>query len=271
MDTEPALLYSRTGPVATIVFNRPAALNAIDEEIAQRFIGACETIVRDPEVRVVVLRGAGRGFVAGGDLRMLAEAPEEVAPRLIDPMHRGLSMLHAHDVPLIAAVHGSAAGAGLSLVLASDLAVAARGSRFSMAYLRVGASSDLGASWTLPRVVGPRKAMELALLNPTFDADEALRLGILNAVVDAEALDAHVQDLAARIARMPAPALGRMTRLLRDAHARDFDGQLRAERDAFHACATHDGFAAHAGTLLNARPARAQDMRPPAGQDEGTA
>lgn len=256
MDIEPALLYSRAGPVATIVFNRPAALNAIDEEIAQRFLGACETIVRDPEVRVVVLRGAGRGFVAGGDLRMLAEAPEEVAPRLIDPMHRGLSMLHAHDVPLIAAVHGSAAGAGLSLVLASDLAVAARGTRFSMAYLRVGASSDLGASWTLPRVVGPRKAMELALLNPTFDADEALRMGILNAVVDAEALDAHVEDLAARVARLPAPAVGHMTRLLRDAHGREFDGQLRAEREAFHACATRQGFAAHAGALLGARRAR---------------
>jgi len=255
--TEQALLYRRDGAIASIVFNRPQALNAIDEAIAQRFRAACEAIVSDERIRVVVLHGAGRAFVAGGDLRMLAEDPTRVAERLIDPMHRGLALLRAHDAPLVAGVHGSAAGAGLSLVLASDLAIAARGTRFNMAYLRVGASCDLGASWTLPRVVGTRKAMELALLNPVIDADEALRLGLLNEVVDPEALEAHVQSLAQRLAQMPQPALGRMTRLLRESHARDFAGQLAAEREAFHACASSSGFAAHARALLDARPARA--------------
>lgn len=256
IDTGQALLYRRDGAIASIVFNRPAAMNAIDEATALRFHAACEAIVADDRVRVVVLKGAGRAFVAGGDLRMLADAPGQVAERLIDPMHHGLTLLHARDVPLIACVQGAAAGAGLSLVLASDLAVAARGVRLSMAYLRVGASCDLGASWTLPRVVGARKAMELALLNPTIDADEALRLGILNAVVEPDALEAHVQGLAERIAQWPQPALGRMTRLLRDAPTRDFEGQLAAERRAFHDCASSTGFGAYAQAMLDTSVAR---------------
>src|SRR5690606_16074512 len=144
------------------------------------------------------------------------------------PMHRGLALLAAQPAPLVASVHGSAAGAGMSLVLACDLAIAARGTRFSMAYLRIGASCDLGASWTLPRVVGPRKAMELALLNPTIDADEALRLGMLNEVVEPEALESRTQDIAARIAQLPQPALGLMTQLLRRSANADFASQLQA-------------------------------------------
>lgn len=255
-ETGPALIHRREGAIASIVFNRPEAMNAIDEATAQGFVAACEQIACDPGVRVVVLSGAGRGFVAGGDLRLLADAPGQVAERLIDPMHRGLALLAEHPAPLLASVHGSAAGAGMSLVLACDLAVAARGTRFSMAYLRVGASCDLGASWTLPRVVGPRKAMELALLNPTIDADEALRLGMLNEVVEPEALGGRVQAIAARIAALPQPALGQMTRLLRDSAGRDFVAQLRAEREAFHACASSQGFGERVQDIIQGRAPR---------------
>lgn len=238
----PALLYRRDAAVASLVFNRPAAMNAIDEAVAQAFLAACEQIAADPEVRAVVLSGAGRAFVAGGDLHMLASSPDEVAARLIDPMHRGLALLAAHPAPLIASVHGSAAGAGMSLVLACDLAIAARGTRFCMAYLRIGASCDLGASWTLPRVVGPRKAAELALLNPTIDADEALRLGMLNEVVEPDELETRTREIVARITQLPQPAAGQMKQLLRGSADRDFVAQLQAERESFHACATGEGF-----------------------------
>lgn len=251
-----SLVFQRDGAIASIVFNRPEAMNAIDASVTDGFVAACECIAEDPGVRVVVLSGTGRGFVAGGDLRLLCDAPDTVAPQLIDPMHRGLALLAAHPAVLLASVHGSAAGAGMSLVLACDLALAAQGTRFSMAYLRVGASCDLGASWTLPRVVGARKAAELALLNPVIDADEALRIGILNEVVAQDALEARTRALAEALAAMPQPALGKMVQLLRSAHGRSFEAQLQAERDAFHACATSAGFAERIGGLLAARNSR---------------
>lgn len=255
-EVEPPLLYRRDGHVARITFNRPAALNAIETETARLFLAACAEISRDTRVRAVVMDGAGRSFVAGGDLKAFRRDPSAVPSGLIDPMHAGLLLLAASPAPVLASLHGVVAGAGLSLALACDLAVAAEGTRFNMAYLNVGASCDVGASWTLPRIVGLRRAMEIALLNPMFDADEAHRIGIVNWVVPAQELRERTDAIAARIAEGPPFATGQMKRLLRETFARDLAGQLDAERRAFESCVATDDFGEALAAFFDKRPAR---------------
>ena len=245
---EPALLYRRDGHIASITFNRPSVLNAINAEMAQLFLEGCRSISRDSKVRAVVLRGAGRSFVAGGDLKAFTQDPASVAATLIDPMHEGLICLSGIAAPVIGCLHGAVAGAGFSLALACDLAIAAEGTRFNLAYLNVGTSCDVGASWTLPRIVGLRKAMEIALLNPMLDATEALQLGMVNWVVPVGELQGKTDELAARIANGPPIAIGHFKRLLRQSFSHDLRKQLSAEREAFNACAGTADF----GEALNA-------------------
>lgn len=253
---DPPLLYRRDGHVARITFNRPMALNAIDAATAEAFLKACEQVSRDAEVRVVVLDGAGRSFVAGGDLKAFQQDAAGVPRALIDPMHAGLKLLVQSPAPLLASLHGAVAGAGLSLALACDLAIAAQDTRFNMAYLNVGVSSDLGGSWTLPRAVGPRKAMEIALLNPTLDATEAQRMGLVNWVVPLEELHDRTGAIAARLADGPPLATGNMKRLLRESADRGFDAQLDAERAAFGECVGTGDFREALAAFFEKRPAR---------------
>lgn len=253
---EPALLYQRDGHIARVTFNRPSVLNAIDAPMAQLFLETCKTIASDPLVRVVVLRGAGRSFVAGGDLKSFTRDPSSVAPTLIDPLHEALVLLSELSAPVIASLHGPVAGAGFSLALACDLAIAAEGTRFNLAYLNVGTSCDVGASWSLPRIVGLRKAMELALLNPMVDAAEALRLGIVNWVVPADDLQQKTDELALRLANGPPIATGHFKRLLRKSATQDLPQQLRAEREAFNACSATADFSEALSAFFEKRPAR---------------
>jgi 2-(1,2-epoxy-1,2-dihydrophenyl)acetyl-CoA isomerase len=253
---EPALLYQRDGHVASITFNRPAVLNAINAEMAQLFLEACTSISRDPQVRVVVLRGAGRSFVAGGDLKAFSQDPSSVAPTLIDPLHEGLALLAKNSAPVIGCLHGAVAGAGFSLSLACDLAIAAEGTKFTLAYLNVGSSCDGGASWSLPRIVGLRKAMEIALLNSTLDAAEALRLGIVNWVVPVGDLQNKTDELAARLASGPPIAIGHFKRLLRQSFSQDLVEQLGAERESFHACTATADFTEAVNAFFEKRTAR---------------
>jgi len=177
------------------------------------------------------------------------------ADRLIENLHGGLLRLAAIDAPVIAALHGAVAGGSLSLALGCDLAIAAEGTRFNLAYGRIGASCDGSSSWHLPRIVGLRKAMEIALLSEAFDAAEAQRLGLVNRVVPAEALQAEALALAQRLAAGPTLAYGRMKRLLRASFDRDLAAQLDAEREAFIAgTRTHD-FAEGLAAFFERRPA----------------
>lgn len=240
--TDPVLAW-RSGGVAHLRFNRPAALNAIDVPMALAFLAACRAVAADAAVRAVVLGGEGRAFVAGGDLPTMQAEPVEGPRALIGALHPALEILAALPVPVLARVQGAVAGAGLGILLACDLAIAAEGTRFNIAYPLVGTSADCGTSWGLARHLGLRKALEIALLAEPFDAAEALRLGLVNRVVPAAELEVAADALAARLAGGPTVALGQLKRLLRDAPARDFAGQLAAETDAFLACARTDDFA----------------------------
>src|SRR5574343_639929 len=235
--TDAPLQVIREGAVVHLCFNRPAALNAVDLPMAQAFLSAVRGVAADASVRAVVLRGLGKGFMAGGDLATLRADPVQGASDLLTPLNAALTLLATLDAPVIAQVHGVAAGAGLSLMLQADFVIAAEGTRLNLAYINIGTSCDVGASWALPRLVGLRRALEIAMLGDTFTATQALDMGLINRVVPAEQLPAEVQAFAQRLAAGPTRALGQMRRLMRSALDRDLPAQLEAEKEAFLACA----------------------------------
>ncbi len=233
-DTSP-LLVTREGGIVTLVLNRPAAMNALDVPTATAFLAACQSLKDDPEVRVVVIRGEGKAFGVGGDLAELKQDSGTTPAGLIDPLHEGVKILAKLNAPVIASLHGVVAGGSLSLSMACDLAIAAEGTRFNLAYANVAANCDVSGSWNLPRLVGLRNAMQIALLSDTFDAAEALRLGLVNKVVPSDKLHEETQVLAQRLAAGPTLAYGRLKRLLRQSFETDLATQLDAERDNFTA------------------------------------
>ena len=234
---QPPLLLERNGAIATLRFNRPEALNAIDVPMAQALLASVRDIAADASVRAVVLCGAGKGFMAGGDLATLRADPVQGAAALLAPLNEAVQVLATLNAPVIAKVHGVAAGAGLSLMLQADFVIAAEGTRFNLAYINLGTSCDVGASWALPRLVGLRNALEIALMGDTLTASDALRLGLVNRVVPAEHLDTAAAALIDRIAHGPTLAYGAMKRLMRASFDRDLDTQLIAETAAFAGCA----------------------------------
>ncbi len=245
VSTAPAapVVLRREGGVAWLVLNRPEGLNALDIPTANAFHDACAELAADAGVRAVVLRGEGRTFGVGGDLAALRQDPVGTAMALIEPMHKAVRLLAAMDAPVIASLHGSVAGGSLSLAMACDLAIAADTARFNLAYVNVAANCDVSGSWNLPRLVGLRNAMAIALLGDTFDAAEALRLGLINRVVPASTLQEETDVLARRLADGPTLAIGRMKRLLRQSLDNDLDTQLDLERDNFRASAATEDFA----------------------------
>ena len=238
------LLLERNGAVATLRFNRPESLNAIDVPMANAFLTAVQTVASDPGVRAVVLCGNGRGFMAGGDLATLRADPVQGAIDILTPLNAALQLLAQMNAPVIAQVHGAAAGAGLSLVLMADYVIAAEGTRFNLAYINLGTSCDVGASWALPRIVGVRQALEIALLGEAFTADDALRQGLVNRVVPGAELDSATAALAQRLANGPTLAYGAMKRLMRASMDHTLPEQLAAEKDAFVHCAGTEDFRA---------------------------
>jgi 2-(1,2-epoxy-1,2-dihydrophenyl)acetyl-CoA isomerase len=257
-DVASILDFQVDGPIARIRFNRPSVLNAIDAAMAQQFLAACRQIRENPVVRVVVLQGSGRAFMSGGDIRQFQRDPVAVASNIIDPLHAALTILVQLQAPVLASVHGVVAGAGLSLALACDLAISSDDARFCLAYSNVGTSCDGSASWSLPRIVGLRKALELALLNSTLDAAEALRLGMVNRVVPAAQLEAETEALAQKLAAGPPIAYGTMKMLMRNSLGNTFKQQIDDEREGFAQCAATEDFAEAIKAYFEKRPAQYQ-------------
>ena len=253
-----ALSIQRDGPVARLRFQRPDVLNALDIEMARGLRDACRELAADAGVRVVVMSGEGRAFVAGGDISLMRQDPVANAGALIDLAHEALRLLADMPAPVVASLHGVVAGGGLGIALAADLAIAAEGTRFNLAYANIGTSCDCANSWALPRIVGVRKALEIALLSDTFDAQEALRLGLVNRVVPADALAEETEKLVQRLAKGPPLALGNLKRLMRTSFERTLDAQLDAEREAFLHCAASDDFSEGTSAFLEKRQAQYQ-------------
>jgi 2-(1,2-epoxy-1,2-dihydrophenyl)acetyl-CoA isomerase len=203
-DDSPVLL-SRQGAVATITLNRPARKNAINDEVWWGLSEACRSLGSDPEIRVVVLTGAGETFCSGADLAGV-RAGEHPAARLrrIGGVAR---TLYEFPKPVIAKVDGVAAGAGWNLALACDIVVASTRARFCQIFTKRGLSLDCGGSWILPRVVGLQQAKRLALSAEMIGADEAFRLGAVTWVKPVEELDRFVEEFAVELAALPPIAL----------------------------------------------------------------
>lgn len=256
MTDEPVGLAIQDG-LAQITLSRPAVLNAIDAPMALGFERAVRTISERDDVRAILLRGEGRAFCAGGDVTQFAgEAVgvEDAIRRIITPLHAGLERLHALPQPSVAAVQGAVAGAGMSLMLACDLAIAADDARFTLAYSRIGATPDGSATYWLPRTVGPRKAKEIALLAETLPVEEAHRLGMVSRVVPRAVLDEEALALARRLAAGPTQAYGRIKELIHGSLATDLPTQLEAEEQAFLASTGTADFAEGVAAFLAKRP-----------------
>lgn len=258
------ILLDVTDGVATLTLNRPAALNALSFEMMGALAEATSKLAHRDDLRVVVIKGAGEHFMAGGDLKDFAGqlhlSPESriasFRATIEQDINRSVEALAGLRVPVIGRVHGACAGFGLSLALGCDMVLAADTAYFTTAYGSIALSGDGGVSWFLPRIVGRHKAFELLLMAERFDAAEALRLGLINRVLPAAELDAAAQALAQRIASGPTVAYGQMRRLLRDSLTRDLPAQLQAEAQAFLACAKTPDFSEGVAAFLAKRPAQ---------------
>lgn len=222
--------------VAQVVLNRPEAANALDLQMTLDLMDAAIELDHNPEARCVVMEGAGgRFFCAGGDLSAFEKAGEK-SPHLVKAMttnlHSAMSRFARSDAPVIAKVAGTAAGGGLSVALGCDLIVASDEAKFTMAYTRAGLSPDGSSSFYLPRLVGLRRAYDLALTNRVLSAAEAEDWGLINRVVPAVELDAYVDDLAAQLAAGPTAAFGRTKRLLLEASWNSLETQMEQESRA---------------------------------------
>lgn len=244
-DEASPVLVRREGAVAFITLNRPEAGNSIDAPLARAFRAAVAGLHGDRTVRALVVEGAGKMFCAGGDLASFAREDRAAAryvAGLIEDLHAGLELLAGFHAPVISAVHGAAAGAGLGLALAADLVVAGESSRFVMAYTRSGLTPDGGTSWLLPRLVGLRRALELTLLNRTLSAAEALDLGMVTEVVADGAVADRARELAVELAAGPTTAYATARRLLREALQADYGRHLASEaRSIVGSFGTEDG------------------------------
>jgi 2-(1,2-epoxy-1,2-dihydrophenyl)acetyl-CoA isomerase len=217
--------------VALLTLARPDAANTMNLEFGREFLAAVLAIEAAPTVRAVLLTGQGKNFCFGGDLKGMMASGSEVRAYLSElttNLHAGMALLARLDAPVIAAVNGTAAGAGLGLVLAADLAIAARSAKFAPAYTGVGLTPDAGCTFLLPRAVGYKRAMELLLTNRVLDAQQALDWGLVNQVVEDESLAETAAALAARLAAGPVGAFGAVKRLLADAEP-GFEAQLARE------------------------------------------
>jgi 2-(1,2-epoxy-1,2-dihydrophenyl)acetyl-CoA isomerase len=248
--------------VATLAMNRPDALNALDTAMAEALAAALARCEADPAVRCVVLSTSGDHFMAGGDIRqfqaLLAE-PEALrramVERLIQLAHLSVLAVRRMPKPVLAGVKGACAGFGLSLVLACDLAVASDDAYFTLAYAGVGASPDGGSTFHLPRAVGLRKAMEIALLPDRIGAADAASLGLVNRVVLSGHLDDETRRLARRLADGPTAAFARTKALMNESFGRELPSQLQAEAEAFAASSGTADFREGVEAFLARRPA----------------
>ncbi|MFZ5556042.1 MAG: enoyl-CoA hydratase/isomerase family protein [Pseudomonadota bacterium] len=249
----------RDGAVATLALNRPAALNAMDGEMMRALRRTTEAVAADAAVRAVVIRGEGPAFLAGGDVKLfhqrIADLPELI--RSVGPeLNAAILAIRTMPKPVLASVHGAVAGAGISLMLAADLVIAADDTRFNLAYTKIGVNPDGGATAFLPRVVGEKKALELALLAETFDAATAVSLGIVNRAVPAAELSARSAELAARLAAGPTRAYAEAKALIYGAAGRPLAEQLAAEIAAFARCAGTADAAEGIGAFVEKRAPR---------------
>jgi len=234
------LLYERQDGVVTITLNRPDKLNALFGTMREELVHALDTFAGDAEARVGVLTGAGRGFCAGGDIDYMEELQRTDDVKgfaaLVNAGREVVLRIRACDKPIIAAINGPAAGAGMNLALACDLRIASEQATFGETFVRLGLHPDWGGTYLLTRLVGAGRAMELMLLGKVIDAQAALRFGIVAKVVTDSELQLETRHLAEALAAAPPISLALIKKNVNAAFARSLDEALAAELDGQLRC-----------------------------------
>lgn len=238
--TYSALTFEVANGVGLIHLNRPDDGNAINLAMAQELLQVATRCEVDPEIRAVVLTGNGRMFCAGGDLKSFVAQGDRVASHVMEithSLHAAISRFNWMDAPVIGAINGTAAGGGFSLALTTDIAIAAESAKFTMAYTKAGLAPDGSSSYFLARLVGLRRAKEMALLNPILSAKQALDWGIVNQVVaDAEVLSTALM-IAQELAQGPTRSFGETKRLILSGSTESLESQMERESRAIAAMA----------------------------------
>jgi 2-(1,2-epoxy-1,2-dihydrophenyl)acetyl-CoA isomerase len=226
-----SVLLTITDGVARIELNRPEASNAFDMNLGRGFADAVSAVAADTNVRSILICGRGRFFCPGGDVASMSTAadPSQYLFDLASAVHPAVLALSELSVPVVAAVQGAAAGAGLSLTLVADIVIAGRSAQFLTAYGSIGLSPDCGLSWLLPQIVGLRRALELNLTGRKLTAAEAVEWGLATAVIDDDDVLEEATRMARKLANGPASAHGSTRHLLRSWSSRSFAEQLDAE------------------------------------------
>jgi 2-(1,2-epoxy-1,2-dihydrophenyl)acetyl-CoA isomerase len=242
---EPVLLESREGSIVTLAMNRPERLNALDNDLSTTLNEALSRIIVDRSVNVVILTGSGRGFCAGGDLAVIGKGRASANETELSPILRmgmqAVLKIRTMPQPVIAAVNGPAAGAGMNLALAADIRIAVEEAVFGQNFTKVGLFPDYGGTYFLPQLVGPAKAAELFYTGEMIDAKTALDLGIVNHVFPNDRFQAEVHSLAAKIATGPQMAIRAVKQAIfareREALVEALEAEVEHQLKCFH---SHD-------------------------------
>ena len=238
-DFEHILLKSEAG-IGTVMLNRPDKLNAFAGRMRQEVAEAVESMASDPDIRVLVVTGAGRAFCAGADIgymkTLLENRDWDAARALVEAGRTVVTSIRQTPKPVIASVNGPAAGGGANLALACDLRIASERATIGQTFNRIGLHPDWGGTYFLPRLVGPSKALELVFSGEMIDAGEALRLGLFSRVVPHDRLEAETLELAAMLAAKPPLSLALAKRAIYDSERHSLSEMLDVELDHQLAC-----------------------------------
>lgn len=261
-DSMNTVLTNSHGAVYEITLNRPQSLNALNDEMMHDLSSALDAVANDPAVRCVLLKGAGPSFMAGGDVKMfhqeLGRSGAQLRERFqefVGALHPLIEKLANLRVPLVAAVQGAIAGFGVSLTMLCDFVIAAEDSYFTLAYIHLGTTPDGSSTWFLPRLVGLRRAKEIAMLGERIPAAEAVPLGLAYKVVPRDTLESEAASFAARLAAGPTRAYANTKALLHASFGRTLVEQMDAEVASFAECASNPDFAEGVKAFVERRKA----------------
>lgn len=253
------IIYEKTGGIAKIKFNRPGQLNSLDLQFCKEFLEAIKDVEQDDDVKALIITGTGKGFCAGGDINMLVEAMANQSPMTIREnlkiVGTPILLLKELNKPVIAAINGVAVGAGFDMLLQCDIRICADKAKMGATWIKNAIIPVLGGLYLLPRIVGITKATEMVMTGDLVDAEEALKIGLVNKVVPLEKLDEEAEKFARRLVSSPTSALAMVKRGLNRALDGNYSQEMEYALYLQTTCMTTKDFSEALNAFLEKRPA----------------